>query len=156
VRQQIIERAQGNPLFAVELSALHSAAGQGQGTCHSDLVLEPGGLNSVLSRRLDALGDLKPLAQAAATLGTEFEPAVLAAVLQMDEAQLMPGITQLVDRGCLIAVQSRRGTSYRFGHALLRDAAHASILKSPGGRACTSGSPRHWPTRHGVMRGRPP
>jgi hypothetical protein len=36
-------------------------------------LLEPGSLNDVLARRLDLLGELKPLAQAAATVGLEFE-----------------------------------------------------------------------------------
>src|SRR5262249_33458064 len=66
LRQQIVKRSEGNPLFAIELARLHAAA---PGSNHSDMLLEPGSLNGVLTRRLDALDELKPLVQAAATLG---------------------------------------------------------------------------------------
>ncbi len=125
-RQQIAIRSEGIPLFAEELARLCLTGRDGM-----DLLLEPGPLNMVLSARLDALDSLKPLAQAAAVIGRRFAAPLLAAALQMDQAGLSAGLQELAAGGLIETVPGGSGDSgFQFSHALLRDAAYASVLKS--------------------------
>jgi len=128
-REQIAIRSEGIPLFAEELARLCASAQDDQDGM--DLLLEPGPLNAVLSARLDALGALKALAQAAAVIGRQFDASTLALVLQMDRKRICESLENLVTGGFLEPISARRGTDlFRFSHALLRDAAYASVLKS--------------------------
>ena len=128
-REQIAIRSEGIPLFAEELARLcANAQGDEDGI---DLLLEPGPLNVVLSARLDALGELKTLAQAAAVIGRQFDVPLIALALQMDRKQLTDSLQKLVTSGFLETMPGRRSADvFRFSHALLRDAAYASVLKA--------------------------
>jgi class 3 adenylate cyclase len=126
--RQIAERSEGIPLFALELARLHA---DNRARTTADVVLEPGSLNSILCARLDSLGALKPLAQAAAVLGGEFEAKHLSVMLDIESAKLAPALDALVELGFLTQRNRKtRGRAYRFAHTLLRDAAYASLLKS--------------------------
>lgn len=127
-REQIAIRSEGIPLFAEELARL---CGNLQGDQDGmDLLLEPGPLNMVLSARLDALGNLKPLAQAAAVIGPQFDVGLIALALQMDRKRLSASLHELVACGFLEPVRGRKvADAFRFSHALLRDAAYASVLE---------------------------
>lgn len=128
-RAQIAIRSEGIPLFALELARLWTSA-QGGGD-NIDLLLEPGPLNTMFSARLDALGELKPLAQAAAVIGRQFNASVLALVLQIDANRLIAGLERLVSCGVLLRRPELSGTdAFQFSHGLLRDAAYASVLRS--------------------------
>lgn len=127
-REQISIRSEGIPLFAEELARLIASAPGDQDSI--DMLLEPGPLNVVLSARLDGLGELKPLAQAAAVIGREFDAATLAHVLQLDRNRLSESLLGLVAHGLLEPVPGAGAGVFRFTHALLRDAAYASVLKS--------------------------
>lgn len=130
-REQIALRSEGIPLFATELARLCANA---PGADRSDLLLEPGPLNTVLSARLDALGALKALAQSAAVVGREFDAEVLSRVLQVDGSRLADDLHELVGLGILECVPGRVGrAAFRFSHMLLRDAAYASVIE-PGRR----------------------
>ena len=69
----------------------------------------------------------KEVAQIGAAIGREFSSRLLAPVLDMNMPALDAALTQLVDAGLLV---SRGGDTYAFKHALTRDAAYASLLKS--------------------------
>lgn len=127
-REQIALRSEGIPLFAEELARVIAGAPDDQDGM--DVLLEPGPLNVVLSARLDGLGELKSLAQAAAVIGREFDASVLALVLQMDASRLSESLEGLVARGFLKPVPEAGAGVFRFTHSLLRDAAYASVLKS--------------------------
>ncbi|MGE8940456.1 ATP-binding protein [Leptospira interrogans] len=128
MREKIAIRSEGVPLFAEELVRLHTSV---DGADTLDVLLEPGRLNAVLGARLDTVGELRPLAQAAAVIGRDFETSTLATMLRMDHAQLAAGIANLVEEGVIEHLPGRwRGNTYRFSHGLLRDAAYASILMS--------------------------
>jgi hypothetical protein len=128
VREKIAIRSEGVPLFAEELVRLHVGD---DGADIFDVLLEPGPLNAVLTARLDAVGELRPFAQAAAVIGRDFETSTLATMLRMDHAQLAAGLSNLVEEGVIEHLPGRwRGNTYRFSHGLLRDAAYASILMS--------------------------
>ena len=90
----------------------------------------PATLQASLIARLDRLPAAKQVAQIGAVIGREFAHTLLAAVAQMPEAQLAHGIDTLVASGLAF----RRGVPpdavYTFKHALVRDAAYNTLLRS--------------------------
>jgi len=112
-RRAIVARAAGVPLFIEELtrSALTSGA---------EL---PVRLQELLAARLREPGVDLDLAQAAATVGNEFDAEVLAAVID-DPAELPQRLESLQQAEIIDPTDDPGGTRYRFRHALLRDAAY--------------------------------
>ncbi len=123
VRQEIVDRADGVPLFATELARLYATSDAECSTI--DMLLRPGALNAALFARLHELGPLRPLAQVAAILGRDCDVNLLAIILRMSCAQLMPGLAGLRAVEFLRASEDR--ATFHFSHGLLRDAAYASI-----------------------------
>jgi predicted ATPase len=74
--------------------------------------------------------EVKEVAQVAACIGREFAYPLLAAISSLPEAELQAAL----DRLAAAELVFRRGTppeaSYAFKHALVRDAAHESLLKT--------------------------
>jgi len=128
MRRRIAIRSEGIPLFALELARLCANCPEND---RLDLLLEPGPLNTILSARLDALGNLKLLVQAAAIIGREFDVEVLGLVLQMEPSDLIEDLQRLERSGILQPLPCRKGsTRFRFSHVLLREAAYASVLEA--------------------------
>jgi predicted ATPase len=137
VRAEIARRTDGVPLFVEELTKaiLESDLLCDTGECYEltgplPALAIPSTLQDSLMARLDRLAPVKEVAQVAACLGREFHHQLLAAVAPLPEAELTPAIDRLVGAELLF----RRGVppeaSYTFKHALVRDAAYASLLKS--------------------------
>jgi predicted ATPase len=135
--EQVVARTDGVPLVVEELlkmvleSGFLAADGKGDGRAGQLRPLEiPATLRDSLTARLDRLGTAKEVAQLAAALGREFTFDLLAAVAPWDEEFLRGQLDRLVDAELLY----RRGlppkASYLFKHALIQEAAHASVLKS--------------------------
>ena len=88
IRQDIIERTDGIPLFVEEMTkAVLEAAGEGAAqtiaaTIPSSSVAVPASLHASLMARLDRLGPAKEVAQIGAAIGREFSHALLAAVVR--------------------------------------------------------------------------
>lgn len=136
VLAQIAARADGVPLYIEELTKAVLEAGvlheAGQG-CEPAASLPPAAIPSTLHdslmARLDRLGPVKEVAQIAACIGREFRHELLAAVAP-------PGIklAHALDRLRAAELVFRRGAppdaAYAFKHALVRDAAHQSLLRS--------------------------
>ena len=80
--------------------------------------------------RLDRLATVKGLAQLAATLGREFNYALLQAVSPWDEGTLRRGLDQLVAAEFVYQQGLPPQATYRFKHALIQDAAYQSLLRS--------------------------
>ena len=80
--------------------------------------------------RLDRLHPVKEVAQTAAVIGRAFDHATIAALSPLPEAELSLAMRRLVEAELVF----RRGTppdaTYLFKHALVRDAAYESLLKS--------------------------
>jgi tetratricopeptide (TPR) repeat protein len=80
--------------------------------------------------RLDRLPEVKEVAQAAACIGRVFDHPLLAAVVGWPEGDLEAALGELAAAELVF----RRGTppeaSYTFKHALVRDAAYESLLRS--------------------------
>ncbi len=115
---QIIERADGVPLFLEELTAALVETG--------DMQSIPTTLQDLLTARLDRLGSARALAQIGSLIGREFDRDVLVAVAKVAEIELEVGLERLVTAGILDAVDSSR---YSFRHALIQDAATASLVR---------------------------
>lgn len=110
----IIERADGIPLFAEELAR--------EITLGRPSVI-PSTLQDLLASRLDSLGIAKRVAQAAATIGREFSLALLQHTTSLDDVALTQALDQLQNAGLLDATS---GSTIRFRHTLMRDAAYQS------------------------------
>jgi hypothetical protein len=89
IRQDIIERTDGVPLFVEEITKAvleagsEAAAAQAMAMVPSPAVAVPPSLHASLMARLDRLGSAKEVAQIAAALGREFSHDLLAAVVRI-------------------------------------------------------------------------
>jgi predicted ATPase len=121
---EIVERAEGVPLFIEELtrSMMERAPGPG-------LLDVPATLQASLAERIDRLGADRDMAQAAAVIGREFEPTMLADVLQRDEKELLPALHAMLEIGLIHQKSSVDGERYVWKHALVQDVAYGSLLR---------------------------
>lgn len=134
---QVVERADGIPLFLEELtkavleSALPSCRERttGRDGPLPDFLI-PASLQDSLVARLDRLAPVREVAQTAACLGREFSHAVLAAVSPLPTAQLDEALRRLVDAELLYQIGTPPEARYSFKHALVRDVAYATMLNS--------------------------
>ena len=137
VRQEIIERTDGIPLFVEEmtkavLEAENEGDAQRTAAAHpSPALAVPASLHASLMARLDRLGPAKEIAQVGAAIGREFSHALLAAVLRKPEAEVASGLSRLVSAGLLFQQGVRPQTTYLFKHALVQDAAYGTLLREP-------------------------
>lgn len=132
----IAERADGLPLFIEDLmhemmeAADRGAAGEPAPRGASDPSRDvPATLSDALMARLDRLGAARWVAQVGAAIGREFGCDLLerAAGLARDELQTLLG--RLVDAGLVTPRAAAPVPTYAFRHALVRDAAYASLLR---------------------------
>ncbi|MGH2797135.1 MAG: ATP-binding protein [Thermoleophilaceae bacterium] len=131
----ILARAEGNPFFVeeivrmlIERGAIEQRDGRWVAVADIDPREIPGSLQGLLLARIDRLPeDAKRLAKVAAVIGREFELALLARVTRAD-ATLPPLLARLEAAGL---IHDGEGAShYAFRHALVQDAAYASLLKA--------------------------
>jgi predicted ATPase len=91
VRQDIMERTDGVPLFVEEITrAVLEAENEGaaQTIVPSPALAVPASLHGSLMARLDRVGQAKEIAQIGAALGRKFSHPLLAAVVRKPEAEL--------------------------------------------------------------------
>ena len=137
IRQDIIERTDGIPLFVEEMTkAVLEAEGEGEarrtaGAVPSPALAVPASLHASLMARLDRLGPAKELAQIGAAIGREFSHALLAAVARKPEAELNSALDRLIVAGLLFRQGVPPHASYLFKHALVQDAAYGTLLREP-------------------------
>ena len=137
IRQDIIERADGIPLFVEEMTrAVLEAAGDGDAgktiaTVPPTALAVPASLHASLMARLDRLGPAKEVAQIGAVIGREFSHPVLAAVALKDEKALQSALDALTEAGLLFRQGVPPNASYLFKHALVQDVAYGTLLREP-------------------------
>ena len=139
IRQDIVDRADGIPLFVEEMTkAVLEAGAEGEGAAArmvaatpSPALAVPSSLHASLMARLDRLGPAKGVAQVGAAIGRQFSHALLVSVAEETEPELEALLDQLLQSGLL----SREGTpphaTYLFKHALVQDAAYGTLLREP-------------------------
>ena len=126
---RIVTQTDGVPLFIEELTkAVLEGA---QKSDRTPVPLEvPATLQASLIARLDRLPAARQVAQIGAVIGREFTHALLVAVARMPEAQLANGIDSLVASGLAFRRGIPPNADYTFKHALVRDAASSTLLRS--------------------------
>jgi class 3 adenylate cyclase/DNA-binding SARP family transcriptional activator len=140
VVEQVVSHTDGVPLFIEELTSMLLESGLLRETTER-YVLDgpllplamPTTLQASLVARLDRAGSGKDVALIGAAIGREFSHELIAAVsamVPMSPMDLDAALEQLTASGLV----SRRGTppdaTYSFKHALVQDAAYATMLKS--------------------------
>src|SRR5262249_54043694 len=138
VTEQIVVKTDGNPLFVEELTKavleggilVEDAEGYRPDGPLPPLAI-PETLQDSLMARLDRLAPVREIAQIGAAIGREFSYSLVRALVGSDESALKRGLAQLEQAGLVF----RRGEPpdaavYSFKHALVRDAAYESLLKS--------------------------
>ena len=90
----------------------------------------PTTLQDSLMARLDRLPMIREVAQLGAVLGREFAYEMLRALAGVEDALLQDRLAQLVDTELLYQRGRPPRATYSFKHALVQDAAYASLLKS--------------------------
>jgi class 3 adenylate cyclase/predicted ATPase len=137
IRQDIIERTDGIPLFVEEMTKAvleadsESAAEHAVAAVPSPALAVPASLHASLMARLDRLGLAKEVAQIGAVIGREFSYALLTAVVRKPEAELNLALDRLVQSGLLFRQGVPPHASYLFKHALVQDTAYGTLLREP-------------------------
>ena len=133
---EIVERADGVPLFVEELTRAVIEAGPGgealAGTTPLPSSGVPPALHASLIARLDRLGPAaREIAQIGAVLGREFSYELIARVAQpRAEAELLAALGALTGAGLLFCRGVVPRSSYLFKHALIQDAAYETLLRA--------------------------
>ena len=132
VRREILNRTDGVPLFVEELTrALVELAGKSpEGMTSGTTLSVPATLHDSLMSRLDRLPEVKRVAQVAACIGRNFDYRTLAAVAGMDDRELNAALDRLVEAELVFRRGRPPKSTYTFKHALVRDAAANSLLRS--------------------------
>jgi DNA-binding SARP family transcriptional activator/predicted ATPase len=137
VVEQILARADGVPLFIEELTSMLLEGGLLRET-KEGYVLDgalpalaiPTTLQDSLAARLDRLQSDKHVTQTGAAIGREFSHELIRVVASLAPADLDAALERLTASGLI----SRRGAApiatYAFKHALVQDAAYATLPKS--------------------------
>ena len=120
VRRDIVERADGIPLFVQEMT---KAVLEGDGS------VVPSTLQASLLSRLDRLGEAKETAQLGAAIGREFSHDLLTAVAAKPATELERSLDRLVAAGLLFRQNPPPHATYLFNHALVQDAAYGTLLR---------------------------
>ena len=151
---EIVERADGVPLFVEELTRAIIEAGSSNESVDQTLTGAPlpaagvpAALNASLMARLDRLGPAaREIAQIGAVIGRDFRYELLAPVAARSEVELAGALDRLVQSGLVFQRGTPPGATFVFKHALVRDAAYSTLLRGRRQQlhasiaACSSGS----------------
>jgi TOMM system kinase/cyclase fusion protein len=131
----VIERTDGVPLFVEELvdmlkqkCLVQHFNGITDFVEEDKIKLVPATLRDSLQQKLDTLLTSKETAQLAATIGREFDYALLVAASNRSEAEIQSDLAELITNELVIQQRRVAGDSYLFKHALVRDAAYDSMI----------------------------
>jgi class 3 adenylate cyclase/predicted ATPase len=137
IMQQLVEKTDGVPLFVEEMTKallesghLQDVDGQYERTGPFASLGILTTLHDSLMARLDRLVSAKGIAQLGAVIGRQFSYALLQAVSQLDDATLHRELARLVQAELVYQRGLPPQGTYLFKHALVRDVAYASLLKS--------------------------
>ena len=137
VLDRILARTDGVPLFVEELTKAVLEAGlladkgdryELQGPLPPLAI--PSTLQDSLMARLDRLAPVKEVAQVAACIGREFSHELIAAVTALPAPELDRALGELTAAELVFARGTPPDATYSFKHALVRDAAYQSLLRS--------------------------
>ena len=137
VMNQIVAKTDGNPLFVEELTKT---------VLEGDILIKeanayrldgplpplaiPATLQDSLMARLDRLAPVKEVGQIGAAIGREFSYSLVREIAGRDESSLKHALAKLEEAELLFRHGEPPEAVYTFKHALVRDAAYESLLKS--------------------------
>jgi class 3 adenylate cyclase/predicted ATPase len=130
---QIIEKADGVPLFIEELTSstlstpLRGTPGRAE---QPGSLRVPETLSDALMERLDRVAPSRRVAQIAAVIGREFSNDVLSAAARIDDNDMQSALSLLEQADIIYRVGISPFVRFAFKHVLLRDAIYDSLLKS--------------------------
>jgi predicted ATPase len=138
VVDEIVERADGVPLFVEELTKAVLESGDHDGRVAAVLAASPAAtlaipatLHASLISRLDRLGSIaKEVGQVGAVIGREFGYDLIELVAQRPTSELQAGLDRLAEAGLLFCRGVAPQASYLFKHALVQDAAYGTLLRA--------------------------
>jgi class 3 adenylate cyclase/predicted ATPase len=137
VLQPIIAKTDGVPLFVEEMTKAILESGQlkvldghYELTGSFSTFAIPVTLQDSLMARLDRLVTAKGIAQLAAVIGRQFAYDLLHTVSQLDEATVQRELGRLVEAEIVYQRGLPPHAAYTFKHALIRDSAYESLLRS--------------------------
>jgi class 3 adenylate cyclase/tetratricopeptide (TPR) repeat protein len=137
VLDRVADQTDGVPLFVeeytamlLEAGALRVSGGEVQVSDAFDVHAIPATLQDLLMARLDRMASKLDVVQLAAALGREFSYEVLSAVASCSEESLQQELAKLVEAELLFQHGRPPRARYQFKHALIRDAAYQSLLRT--------------------------
>ena len=133
VMEEIVAKTDGVPLFIEELAKTLTMFEQPRKGAISEPAAHipiPSTLQDSLMARLDRLGSAKEVAQMGAVIGREFSRDLLAAISPLDNHELGDALSALTASAIVFDRGKPPGTTLTFKHALVQDAAYASLLRS--------------------------
>jgi class 3 adenylate cyclase/predicted ATPase len=136
--EEIVERTDGVPLFVEELTRAVLERADQDNRVAAVLAASPlpnlaipATLHASLIARLDRLGAVaKEVAQIGAVIGREFPYELIQPVAQRPEPDLGAALDRLTEAGLLFCRGTPPYASYLFKHALVQDAAYATLLRA--------------------------
>jgi class 3 adenylate cyclase len=137
IMHDIIERTDGIPLFAEEMTKAVLEAGAGEAALRAvaatppTSIAVPASLHASLMARLDRLGSAKEVAQIGSVIGREFSHSLLAAIAHKPEPDLLSALDRLIAAGLIFQQGPPPHATYLFKHALVQDAAYGTLLREP-------------------------
>jgi class 3 adenylate cyclase/tetratricopeptide (TPR) repeat protein len=137
VLARLVEKTDGVPLFVEELtrSVLDARANRGApdgaaSARHDTDIVIPATLQDALEARLDRSPAVREVAQIGAAIGREFPYDLIAQVASLPAGELAAALNDLVGTGLIFARGTPPDASYTFKHALVRDTAYDSMVRS--------------------------
>jgi predicted ATPase len=135
---EIVERADGVPLFVEELTKAVLESGDRDNRVAAVLTASPlpkfaipATLHASLIARLDRLGPIaKEVWQIGAVIGREFDYELIEQAALRPPPELRVGLDRLVEAGLLFRRGVAPQSSYLFKHALVQDAAYGTLLRA--------------------------
>lgn len=137
VMNEIVAKTDGNPLFVEELT---------KAVLETDILVKdadgyrldgplpplaiPATLHDSLMARLDRLAPVKEIGQIGAAIGREFSYSLMRELVGRDEPGLKHALAKLEQAELVFRRGEPPDAIYSFKHALVRDAAYESLLKS--------------------------
>jgi class 3 adenylate cyclase/tetratricopeptide (TPR) repeat protein len=136
VMKRIIDDSDSIPLFVEELARAIASGGINERDMNEPRAqssaswLVPESLRDSLVARLDRAPQARSVAQMAAVIGREFSYDMLSRISSLSNSELDSTLAHLEQSEIVQLIDNKASPLYAFKHALVRDAAYESLLKS--------------------------
>lgn len=128
-QERLVDQTDGVPLYVEELTRVLLESSEALSAGEDESLDVPTTLKDLLMARLDQLGEGKPLAQWAATLGRSFSPDLLRVVAsEVDDFDLQ--LQKLLTGGLLEVDPTATDGRLHFRQALMQETAYRSLLRA--------------------------